>query len=99
VQFVNVLLSVIGRVQTVRYPEMPLEGGHPKPIAHARTWFNGQAHEHCPLFNRSDIRPGQFWQGPAVIAGEDSTIVVPPDWKGQCDTFGNLILTYAGDTA
>jgi N-methylhydantoinase A len=96
VQFVNILLSVIGRVKTVRHPELEKAEGSPKPIAKARTWFQGKACDDCPCYDRDTIRAGHSWQGPAVIAGQDSTIVLPPGWNGVCDAFGNLILTRAG---
>ena len=45
------------------------------------------------------IRPGHRWQGPAVVAGEDSTIVIPPGWDASCDSFGNILIACAGGAA
>jgi N-methylhydantoinase A len=99
VQFVNILLAVIGRVQAVRHPELEEAEGVPTPITHARTWFRGQPFDDCPCYDRDTIRAGHCWQGPAVVAGQDSTIVVPPGWNALCDKFGNLLLTRSGDAA
>ena len=99
VQFVNIMLTVIGRVQAVRHPELPRAEGAPAAIAHARTWFRGRAYDNCPCYDRNTIKAGHKWPGPAVIAGQDSTIVVPPGWNAECDPFGNLLITRAGETA
>jgi len=96
VQFVNIVLSVIGRVKTVRHPELEQASGAPVPISLARTWFQGRSYSNCPCYDRDTIRAGHSWHGPAVIAGQDSTVVVPPGWNGACDKFGNLLLTFAG---
>ncbi len=99
VQIVNVLLTVIGRVQAVRHPELDKAQGAPKPIKQARTWFRGQPFDDCPCYDRDSIRAGHHWQGPAVVAGQDSTLVVPPGWDARCDIYGNLLITRAGDAA
>jgi N-methylhydantoinase A len=99
VQFVNLLLSVTGRVQAVRHPEMDEADGAPVPLKRARTWFRGQPFDDCPCYDRDDIRAGHQWQGPAVVAGQDSTIVIPPGWSARCDRFGNLLITRSGDAA
>ncbi len=43
--------------------------------------------------------PATGWQGPAVVAGEDSTIVIPPGWDASCDSFGNILIARAGGAA
>jgi N-methylhydantoinase A len=75
VQFVNILLTVIGRVQAVCHPELAAGSGAPTPITHAGTWFRGQSFDDCPCYDRGTILAGQQWQGPAVVAGQDSTLV------------------------
>jgi N-methylhydantoinase A len=99
VQLVNILLTVIGRVQAVQHRELPAATGALTPIKRARTWFRGEACEDCPCYDRDTIRPGHRWQGPAVVAGEDSTIVIPPGWDASCDSFGNILIARAGDAA
>ncbi len=90
---------MIGRVQAVQHPRLPKRPAQPKPIARARTWFRGEPHDDCPCYDRDAIRAGQHWPGPAVVAGQDSTIVIPPDWAARCDRFGNILITALGATA
>lgn len=99
VQFVNILLTVIGAVQAVKHSELPAASGQPAPIARARTWFRGEAYEDCPCYDRDTIRAGQQWSGPSITAGQDSTIVIPPGWNARCDKFGNILITRAGGAA
>ena len=93
VQFVNIILTVFGRVRAVLHPELPTAEGQPKPIARARTWFRGQPHDDCPCYDRDTILAGHQWPGPAVVAGRDSTIVIPTGWSARCDRFGNILIT------
>jgi N-methylhydantoinase A len=99
VQLVNILLTAIGRVQAVQHPELPKATGEPTPISRARTWFRGEAYEDCPCYDRDTICAGHEWSGPSVIAGQDSTIVIPPGWHARCDKFGNILITRVGGAA
>jgi N-methylhydantoinase A len=47
------------------------------------------------LFDRSRLPAGARLDGPAVIAANDSTIVVPPGAGARVDEFGTLVLTPA----
>ena len=97
VQFVNISLTVIGRIRAVRHPELSKATGEAKPIGRHRTWFRGKAYDNCATYDRDKLRAGHRLPGPAVIAGQDSTVIVPPDWVALCDEFGNLRITREGE--
>jgi N-methylhydantoinase A len=97
VQFVNLMLAVIGRVRAVRHPRLPDATEEARPIAHARTWFRAEPFDDCPTYDRDALCAGHRLGGPAIIAGQDSTVLVPPDWIAVCDAFGNLRMTPAQD--
>lgn len=99
VQFVNILLTAIGRVRAVQHPELPEATGEPTAVVRARTWFRGRAYDDCPCYDRDTILAGHRWRGPAVVAGQDSTIVIPPGWDARCDRFGNFLITRSGGAA
>jgi len=44
------------------------------------------------VFNRAQLRPGQNFDGPAVIEESESTLIVGPGSKIQVDEDGNLIV-------
>jgi N-methylhydantoinase A len=96
VQFVNICLTVIGRVRAVHHPKLAAAERDAEPVARARTWFRGQAHDACPCYDRDHLLAGHRIAGPAVIAGQDSTIVIPPEWLARCDEFGNIAMSRPG---
>jgi len=96
VQFVNICLTLIGRVRAVRHPRLAAAEKDAVPLARARTWFRGRAHDACPCYDRDRLLAGHRIAGPAVIAGQDSTIVIPPEWLARCDEFGNIAMSRPG---
>ena len=48
------------------------------------------------LYDRDKLQTGNRIAGPALLLQLDTTIVVPPDWNGEVDPYGNLILEPAG---
>ena len=45
------------------------------------------------LYERSRIKPGTCFEGPAIIEQSDTTTVVEPGWLAEIDAHGSLILT------
>jgi 5-oxoprolinase (ATP-hydrolysing) len=45
-----------------------------------------------PLFDRSDLLPGDAIPGPAVIIEPISTIVIEPGWRSSFTARGHLVL-------
>jgi N-methylhydantoinase A len=87
---------LIGRVRAVRHPRLAAAEKDAVPVARARTWFRGQGHDACPCYDRDHLLAGHRIAGPAVIAGQDSTIVIPPEWLARCDEFGNIAMSRPG---
>ncbi|MFQ6028602.1 MAG: hydantoinase/oxoprolinase family protein [Dehalococcoidia bacterium] len=44
------------------------------------------------LYDRDQLHAGNAVQGPALLLQLDTTIVVPPGWRGAVDSYGNLVL-------
>jgi len=43
------------------------------------------------MYRWSDLQPGASASGPAVIAGGEATVVIPPGWRFNVDGFGNVL--------
>ena len=43
-------------------------------------------------YDRSLLRPGNAFEGPALILQMDSTTVIPPGWTARVDGYGNLVI-------
>ena len=46
----------------------------------------------CDIFNREMLSPDSIVQGPSILEGMDSTVVINPGWEGRIDEYGNCIL-------
>ena len=72
------------------------------PLTTRTVVFANLAHSlphEVPVYRRETLQRGDTWQGPAIITQYDTTTVVPPAWQFTVDTFGNLLLTFAGTPA
>ena len=56
-----------------------------------QAWFHGGWHS-AVVYQREDLRPGDQFPGPAIIAAAGSTTVVPPAWECSVDPHLNLHL-------
>jgi N-methylhydantoinase A len=45
------------------------------------------------VYERSRIKPGTTFYGPAIVEQEDTTTVVEPGWRAEVDAGGNLVMT------
>jgi N-methylhydantoinase A len=53
-------------------------------------WMNDDAAIDVPVVARGAIGP--TLEGPLIVEAYDTTVVVPPGWRGRSDALGNLIL-------
>lgn len=51
----------------------------------------------CDIFKREMLSPDSVVQGPAILEGMDSTVVINPGWQGRIDEYGNCILQAVQD--
>ncbi|AOJ72467.1 MULTISPECIES: hydantoinase/oxoprolinase family protein [Burkholderia] len=66
----------------------------PAPVSTIRVFMNGAFHD-AALYLRRDLKAGQRFDGPAVIAQDDCTTTVLPGYRGRVDALGQLILLRA----
>ena len=46
----------------------------------------------CDIYDRDRLAPGSSINGPAILEGMDSTVLINPGWTGQIDKYGNCIM-------
>jgi len=92
VQIVNLRLVVTGLVPKPSMPKIKEYKAEAKPEKHTKVFVDG-AFQNTAVFNRTKLRPGHHFLGPAVVIQDDTTTVVLPGFKGYIDGSQNIILT------
>jgi N-methylhydantoinase A len=67
----------------------------PRALRERRDAFDGTAFADTPVYDRARLRPGDAFDGPAVVEQYDATTYVAPAWSASVDGFGNLVLEHA----
>ncbi|RWA97311.1 hydantoinase/oxoprolinase family protein [Mesorhizobium sp.] len=91
VQVVNLRLVIRAPKKEPRLGQIPSSNIPAQPRASRIAWFSGEP-LNTRVYQRSDLCAGQRFEGPAVVAQDDCTTVVPPGWGVHVDEFGNLRL-------
>ena len=88
---------VAARVEVVGTLPEPLDPAvepvlrRPTPSTTTETWFDGKPHA-TPVFFREEIRPGDEFDGPAIVCEPTSTVVVDPGFRATILSRGELLL-------
>lgn len=98
VQLVNVRLSAVGKIPSIRLAQATGSGDAGKG---SRTvWFRAHGELEASVLDRARMAPEQSVPGPAIIESLESTILIPPGWTGGMDADGFIHLTLdAGGTS
>ena len=95
VQIVAVRLKAILRPET---PTLPSEDFAGPSAEHAllgeRALVFASGTLQARLYERESLHHGNRITGPALLIQEDSAVLVPPQWSGEIDRWGNLVLAY-----
>jgi N-methylhydantoinase A len=76
-------------------PEIAHEGSKETPARHRQVSFEGEFRE-TPVYDHGRLPAGTTIDGPAVVEGGESTVVVPPGWQANVDSSGTLALEVTG---
>jgi N-methylhydantoinase A len=92
-EFVNLRAVAMGQVQDI--PALKIEKGNGDPIAAKvrdhEVWVNG-GFQKAVIYDRSKLRSGDRFVGPAVVTEMDSTTLVLPDCVATVDDFGTILI-------
>ena len=92
IEFVNLRVSAVGELP--RHTED--SSGKPKsrqasPRTTRQVIFEGNAVE-SGVYDRSDLKPGDRFDGPAIVEELSCTTVVPPLVEALVDAYGNIVI-------
>jgi len=95
VEIVTLRVTASGDVGSVEMPLRP-SGlvGPEQAIAGQRPVFFDEAggFVDCKIYDRDLLASGSGIEGPAILEGMDSTVLINPGWTGQIDEYGNCIM-------
>ncbi|MFC5972151.1 hydantoinase/oxoprolinase family protein [Halomarina salina] len=86
-------LRVVGKgaVQGVEIEaEEPGEADASDAVTGSHDVYFDDAYRDTTIYDRTALRPGNEVPGPAIVTGDDSTVVVQPDHVATVDRYGNL---------
>lgn len=93
VEVVNLRLRASGSVPQPALPYSNEQASTPaEPFDHQPVFAAGAWRE-TPVYQRSDLLPGQELTGPALLVQEDTTSWIPPTWKTRIDQWYNVLAT------
>ena len=92
VELVTVRLKAIGLVEKPDFEKLEeVQGSSSSGLKDQRTvTFDGKL-ELTSCYERILLKPGQRFDGPALVFQMDATTVIPPGWKVKVDGWRNLV--------
>jgi N-methylhydantoinase A len=67
-----------------------------RTVREQRDVFDGAAFVATPVYGRALLRPGDAFDGPAVVEQYDATTYLARGWNARVDGYGNLVMGSAG---
>jgi N-methylhydantoinase A/acetophenone carboxylase len=89
------ILKAIVHTEKVQLPKLTLEKPDPSGARKGERpvyWAGDSDFRTTPVFSYEALRPGNILEGPAIIEGEYTTMVVPPSMRFSVDDRGLGIL-------
>ena len=96
VQIINLRLVAVGRTLKPGFSRETEREGRAQAVRRIPVYAGGVLRE-VPLLLREHLRPGDRFEGPAVIAQEDTTVCVAAGFSGRVDGHRNLLLHRAAE--
>ncbi|HZX69135.1 MAG TPA: hypothetical protein VFE70_09640, partial [Candidatus Elarobacter sp.] len=65
-----------------------------RALRERRDVFDGETFVDTPVYGRARLRPGDGFDGPAVVEQYDATTYLAPQWSARVDGYGNLVMEH-----
>ncbi len=98
VEFVSLRLVATGTVDAPTLRSQEAASGPVQASSRRQVYFEETGFVDCPVFERSELKPGAEFTGPAIIEQLDSTTVVHPGMGLTVDEWGNMIIEVGGES-
>ncbi|NHN40246.1 hydantoinase/oxoprolinase family protein [Halorubellus sp. JP-L1] len=92
VELVTVRMRARGVVETPDLRPEPVDGSVDDAVRETReVVYDGRSHS-TRVYDRESLPTGASFDGPAIVAGPESTVVVHPDQTASVDEYGTLLV-------
>ena len=94
VELVNIRVRVTAQTELIEMPQSQVRTGNGSEavLKTRKVLFDRRAFD-TPVYDRSLLRAGDLFTGPAVIAEYSATTVVPPGCEARVDAFNNVVIS------
>lgn len=96
IEVVNLRLSALGAGPKPEFPGAETGGAAATPQRHVPVWLEDW--QNVPLFDRNQLAAGAVFDGPAIVAQEDTTFAIPSGAQARTDQHLNIHLNLVEPT-
>lgn len=97
IQIVTLRLTATGHLPTLPIRQKTSNGRNSLKM-NRMAWFPNTGLVETPVMNRDRFAAGSTIKGPAIVESLDSTLVVPPGWRGRVDAKGYIRINPGEET-
>jgi N-methylhydantoinase A len=90
-EIVNLRVQALGTTPKLKIEKKPIVPEEARIFYRKEVFLNGKSQEFC-IYRRAELMPGNRLQTPAIIAADDSTVIVPPGFEVSIDEYTNIFL-------
>ena len=90
-EIVNLRVLAVGKSPGLKLEKRTKIPDEAKIFYRKEVYFNGKHQEFC-IYRRSELMPGNRLLVPAIIAADDSTVIVPRGFEIDIDEYANILL-------
>lgn len=93
IEVVNLRVRMVAPAEKFEQARQPLIDGDGAQalVGNRRVYFDGEFHE-TRIYDRDLLRPGDGFQGPAIVTEYSSATILPPGDRLSVDGLGNLVV-------
>ncbi len=93
VEIVNIRIKAVGTTKKIRFKKYPRQSPNPlEALFGEQKLIYGQKTYKSKIYKRSYLKTGNRISGPALIVDDESTTLLPPDWRLTVDDTLNLFM-------
>jgi N-methylhydantoinase A len=94
VEVVNIRVRVTAHTDHIDMPQAVVRAGDgSQAVLKKRKVLFDQCAFDTPVYDRSSLRAGDLFTGPAIIAEYSATTVIPPECDARLDAFNNIVIS------